>query len=83
MNNKYREIIANCARIDISPTNIKDDHILIDDLGYDSISFVTMIIMLEEVYDFTFDDENISTDIMQTVKNITDYISSKIKEREN
>ena len=80
MNNKYREIIANCARIDISPTNIKDDHILIDDLGYDSISFITMIMMIEEEYNFTFDDENINTDVMRTVKNIAEYISSKIEE---
>lgn len=79
MNNDYLKIIAKCANIEIEPDKIKGEHLLIDDLMFDSINFVSLIVMLEDRYNISFDDEYISMTALKTVQNVVDYIEKRQK----
>lgn len=73
----YRNIIAKYSKVQISAKDVNNDLLLVDDLAYDSISFVSMIIALEEKYGFVFDDNYINLDILKSVNDVAEYIISR------
>lgn len=67
--------------------NIEDVEItektrLVEDLHVDSIIFIRMIVMIENEFDFTFDDEYLRFDKIQTVELLCNYIKQKMDENE-
>lgn len=77
MSDFYREIIVANAKVRIAIEDLKDEHSLVDDLGYDSVSFVSMVVAIEGSYDFEFDDDYLAITALQTVKDVADYINKK------
>ena len=71
MKNEYKVVIA----------SIKDDMRLVEDLSFDSLAFVSMIIDLEKVYDTKFDEEYINMERLKTVKDVAVYIQTKVKQK--
>ena len=58
----------------VSAQDIRNGTRLIEDLGYDSISLMQLIINLEERYGIQFKDEFLLMDKINVVGNIYDYI---------
>lgn len=77
MSDFYREIIVANAKVRIAIEDLKYEHSLVDDLGYDSVSFVSMVVAIEGSYDFEFDDDYLAITALQTVKDVADYINKK------
>ena len=80
MNNEYKTIIAKLSAIDIAEDELKEDMFLIEDLLFDSLSFVHMVLMIEKAYEINFDDEYINIEKHNTVKDVADYIKTKTSE---
>ena len=80
MNNNYKKIISEVSALGIAETDIKDEMTLVDDLAFDSLTFVQMVLMLENEYNIKFDDEYINIEKLQTVKDVAEYIETKIGE---
>ncbi|MCR5148502.1 MAG: AMP-binding protein [Eubacterium sp.] len=49
------------------------------EIGIDSITFVNIIVKVEELYDIEFDDDNMIMDKYQTVNDFIEYIKQKIE----
>ena len=81
MENKYKLIIAKISPLDIKEEDIKDTLELKDDLSMDSMAFVNMVVAIENIYGFDFDDEYISYEKLKTVKDVGDYIQSKLESK--
>ena len=81
MKNEYKVVIASIAPLDITSDEIKDDMRLVEDLSFDSLAFVSMIIDLEKVYDTKFDEEYINMEKLKTVKDVAVYIQTKVKQK--
>ncbi len=81
MTELYRKIISQVSEIKIPEEEISDNMVLSDDLAFDSIAFVNMIVLLENSYGFTFDDEYISIEKLKTVKDVANYIKIKTNNR--
>lgn len=47
----------------------------------DSMAFVNMVVAIENIYGFDFDDEYISYEKLKTVKDVGDYIQYKLKNK--
>lgn len=77
MNNEYLNIIAKYTKEKIPASDLRGEHLLVEDLGFDSIIFVAMIVDLEDTYNISFDDEYISMTALRTVQDIADYIQTK------
>ena len=56
---------------------------LTDDLGMDSVSFISLIIELEAEFDIQIPDEWLMTDIFQNYSLIYDAVETLLKETEN
>ena len=81
MENKHKLIIAKISPLDIKEEDIKDTLELKDDLSMDSMAFVNMVVAIENIYGFDFDDEYISYEKLKTVKDVGDYIQSKLENK--
>lgn len=80
MDNTYKIIIAQASGT-VSEADLKDETLLREDLGMDSLRFINMIVALENAYGFEFDDEFLSYERLSTVKDVADYIQSKTKKK--
>lgn len=56
----------------------KDDLNIFDDFGYDSLSFIELIIKLESTFQIQFDEENLISDNFGSVLEITQATKSLI-----
>ena len=81
MNNEYKKIISEVSALGIAEDGIKDEMTLIDDLAFDSLTFVQMVLMLENAYDIKFDDEYINIEKLKSVKDVAEYIQVKTGEQ--
>lgn len=66
---KLKEIINNIAP-DIDVTNTTRDTLLVDDLGFDSLSMMMLAMEIENTYNFQFDEVT----EFNTVGDVIDYI---------
>lgn len=55
---------------------VKNDIDLIDDLGYDSLSLITLIIDIESYYDMEFDDKYLLLDVLRKFNTIKKIVKS-------
>ncbi|CAM3620850.1 acyl carrier protein [Erysipelothrix urinaevulpis] len=73
MKEKIIEIVAEI--LDTTVEDIKEDALIIDDLGADSIAVMEIVMELEEVYDFEAPTEDVLN--LKTVNDIIKYIEAK------
>lgn len=66
MKEKIYEIIKELSGVE----EIKDDMTLQFDLGFDSLTTITMLVMLEEQTGIEFEASDISPDELNTVENV-------------
>ena len=81
MNKEYKKIISKLSLLDIEEADVKEEMTLTEDLSLDSLSFVQMVLMLENAYNIKFDDDYISMDKLKTVKDVEDYLKNKTGEQ--
>lgn len=77
MNNQYKKILSEISALGIAEDDIKEEMTLVDDLAFDSLTFVQMVLMLENAYNIKFDDEYINIEKLKTVKAVADYLVTK------
>ena len=80
MSDVYRSIILEYAKVDMKEEDLRDSHSLSNDLKYDSISFVSMIVNLEGSYRISFDDDYIDPEKLKTVGDVAKYLQQKVAE---
>lgn len=81
MENKYKLIISQVSPLDVKEEDVKNTLQLKDDLSMDSMAFVNMVVAIENIYGFDFDDEYISYEKLKTVKDVGDYIQFKLENK--
>lgn len=69
------EMIANLAKIDVD--QIREQTNLIDDLGFDSITIVLLIVEIETKFRIVFEDENLELDVLSSVNKLLNIINQK------
>lgn len=72
---KVKEIIV--EELNVDADKVTPEATLKEDLGADSIDAVQIVMDLEDAFNIEIDTDN--AEAISTVKNIVDYIESKIK----
>ena len=66
----------------VSNQCIKDTNISIDmdwdTIGFDSLTFIKVIVALENEFDFEFDDDMLLNTKFPTIKSMLEYVESKV-----
>ena len=76
------EIIINIIKDNLAlKEDVKDDTNL-SNLSLDSLSFITALVTIEEVFSITFTDEELNINNFKTVDDITCLVKRKVSENE-
>ncbi|MCS7199886.1 MAG: acyl carrier protein [Caldimicrobium sp.] len=71
---KVIEIIS--QKLNLSKDQIKPEASFVDDLGADSLDLVELVMAMEEAFGMEVPDED--AEKLRTVKDVLDYIKSKV-----
>lgn len=70
MEQTIKEILANHSQLNVE--EIKNEDLLIDDLGFDSLDLAEIVMDMEEAFDITIKDDDCN---WETVQDVIDYLS--------
>ncbi|SHK00256.1 acyl carrier protein [Anaerocolumna jejuensis DSM 15929] len=74
---KIKQAISSVLRREVDFTGITEDTDIIESLNLNSIVAIELVVRMETLFDIEIDDEDLSTDLFRTLKNIADYIEEK------
>lgn len=74
---KIKQAISSVLRREVDFTGITEDTDIIETLNLNSIVAIELVVRMETLFDIEIDDEDLSTDLFRTLKNIADYIEDK------
>ena len=74
---ELRKAIISVSRVSVLEEDIKPNTNLVDDLGFESVSLVELIITIEESFDIEFDD-NAMISVFDSVENLAEYVCCRM-----
>ena len=78
MNSNYRQEIINAIHLvkDVGDVEISDKTSLIDDLGFDSVSMINFISIIEDKFNLKFDENDDIVEIFYSIESLLKYLES-------
>lgn len=73
---EFREMI--CQYVDVAPEKVTEDARFMEDLGFNSYDFMSLVGEVEEKYDIEVEEREVVQ--IKTVKDAMDYIATLIEE---
>lgn len=64
-----------------TPVTLTDDMRLIEDLNFDSLALMSLVLEIEEAYDISFDDANLLFENFNRIGDLRDIISQLQEEQ--
>ena len=78
---KLKDIIVNDLDANIEASQVLDDISLYENgVGLDSISIVNLIVILEKKFGFSFEEDELNSEMFASVNNLTDFLYKKINQ---
>ena len=77
---KLRELIAKVATQDVDIDSINEDTLLTNDLGYDSVQLIELIVELENDFDIEIDDDDLEIENLTVYSKLHEMMERKTKE---
>ena len=71
------QLISQIAQID--QKQIDSNTHLINDLGFDSINMITLIVQIEEKFNILLNDEDLDLELLSKVKNLEGIVNDKTR----
>ena len=78
MDKKLKQLVVKCSKNKISVGDISGNSNLIYDFGFDSICMIRLITSIEEVFKITFNDEELSRDVLAPYGILSHNVSIKL-----
>ncbi len=78
---EVKEVIVESLELEMDPEDIEDEESLFG-VGLDSISTIELIVGIEETFGVEVDDEDVSEELVESVKSIVLYLEGKLGRRE-
>ena len=76
---RVKEMIVQCARLKIQPSELKDDWPLFDKekgLGLDSIDVLELVVNIEKTFGVQIPDRETGQKVLQTVNTIVEHLKA-------
>jgi len=74
---EVKKVIINSVGADETLDSLTEDFPLVGNI-LDSMAVTNLILALEDYFDFFFDDEELSTEVFETVGSLAEFIDLKI-----
>ena len=77
---KLKKLIANIATQDVDANNINEETLLTNDLGYDSVQIIELIVELENEFSIEIDDDDLEIENLTVYRKLHEMVVRKAKE---
>lgn len=74
--NEVKNLIR--GKLNDKPNMVFDSNMMLSELDINSITFVEIVVALEEAFDFEFDDEKLFFTAFPTISSMVEYVESKL-----
>ncbi len=75
---ELKKIIANSVGENLNYDSLTDDYQLVGNI-LDSMAVTNLILGIEEYFDLTFDDDDLSIESFETVQSLAQLVKKKLK----
>lgn len=75
---KLKKIIMDVATSDVDLNEINDNTVLTDDLGFDSVQIISLIVELESQFNIEIEDDDLDIEKLTVFKNLNNMLVEKI-----
>ena len=75
---KLKNIVISCSKREINRNDIDESTNLIDDLSYDSVKIIELILKIEVDFDIEFDDDDLEIDVLSNFGRLAEIIQFKL-----
>lgn len=77
------DLVVKSSRRNHDASAITPSMRLVEELGFDSIELIKLVVSLEERYNIQFNPADLGTNILDSVDNVTKYISKRLEDEKN
>jgi acyl carrier protein len=78
---EIKQLLIETLSLDITPEQMEDDALLLGDIPeFDSMAIVSVITALEENYQFTSADDELTAEVFESVETVVSFVSEHINQ---
>lgn len=80
--NEIKKIFIELLQLDKKVEELdSNDNLFLEEYGYSSIDALELIIMIEDAFEIAIPEEKLNTDLLESVKSLTDYVYSLLQDK--
>ena len=76
---ELKEMLVERLFLKITPEEIDSEKNLMSEYGIDSVSILEMVVGIEELYDVRLEPGEFKLEYFETIKNMAEFVGSKIE----
>ena len=80
--NERKKIFIELLQLDKKVEELdSNENLFLEEYGYSSIDALELIIMIEDAFEIAIPEEKLNTDLLESVKSLTDYVYSLLQDK--
>lgn len=80
--NEIKKIFIELLQLDKKVDELdSNENLFLEEYGYSSIDALELIIMIEDAFGIAIPEEKLNTDLLESVKSLTDYVYSLLQDK--
>ena len=80
--NEIKKIFIELLQLDKKVDELdSNENLFLEEYGYSSIDALELIIMIEDAFEIEIPEEKLNTDLLESVKSLTDYVYSLLQDK--
>ena len=80
--NEIKKILIELLQLDKKVDELdSNENLFLEEYGYSSIDALELIIMIEDAFEIAIPEEKLNTDLLESVKSLTDYVYSLLQDK--
>ena len=81
--NEIKKIFIELLQLDKKVDELdSNENLFLEEYGYSSIDALELIIMIEDAFEIAIPEEKLNTDLLESVKSLTDYVYSLLQDKQ-
>ena len=80
--NEIKKLFIELLQLDKKVDELdSNENLFLEEYGYSSIDALELIIMIEDAFEIAIPEEKLNTDLLESVKSLTDYVYSLLQDK--
>ncbi|MET1256772.1 acyl carrier protein [Aliikangiella maris] len=79
VSNKIKQLLIETLSLDLSIEQLDDDTLLLGNIPeFDSMAIVSILTALEEHFEFTVEDDDLSADVFESIETLINFVEKRV-----